>query len=322
MRPRTSPRASRRRCLPARRRTFRWRPSSTICLRAVVTARITSTLSCGSPRNLTVEVVFGDPSNGCDLSGWTDTTARSPVGGNTGTTLGQQRRNALLEGVRLIGSELKSPVPVRMQACWQDLGTGDSVTLASAGPRAIGRNNVEFNRGDDGAESVVIHDRYLTRNYTAFASAPATKLGGARLCGIGGGPCTGSTALYDLRAQFNINIDGPNALGARSFYYGFTQATTGTAAADTDFISVAMHELLHGFGFIGLVNKTAGTLPVGAKFDGFDDIYDANVVRLVGDCELGSTTCQVLPFLSGTDADRAAAMTGFNTIRWGDRSEE
>lgn len=283
-----------------------------------VTARITATLSSGSPPPLPIEVVFDDPANNCDLSGWNDATARAPVGGNSGTTLGQQRRNALLEAVRLIGNELKSPVPLRMQACWQDLGTGDTVTLASAGPRALHRNNVEFSRGNDGAESVVIHDRYLPRNYTSFSSAPATKLAGARLCGVAGGPCTGSGALYDLRAQFNINIDGPNALGARSFYYGFTQATSGTAAADTDFISVAMHEILHGIGFIGLVRLTAGATPVGAKFDGFDDIYDANVVRLVGDCEIGSTGCQVLPFLSGSDADRAAAMTGFNTLRWGD----
>ncbi|HET9482421.1 MAG TPA: hypothetical protein VFO79_00570, partial [Xanthomonadales bacterium] len=248
-------------------------------------------------------------------------TARAPVGGNPGTTLGQQRRNALLEAVRLLGLELKSPVPVRMQACWQDLGTdsGDSgVTLASAGPRAIGRRNITFTRGNDGAEVVDLNDRFLPRNYTSFASAPATKLAGARLCGFGGGPCTGTGALYDLRAQFNIKIDGPDALGARSFYYGFTQATTGTAQADTDFISVAMHEITHGLGFIGLVNKVEGSTPIGARFGGFDDIYGANVIRLVGDCDIGSTTCQVFPFLSGTDADRATAMTSFTRLRWGD----
>ncbi|HVF34352.1 MAG TPA: hypothetical protein VND91_03405 [Candidatus Saccharimonadia bacterium] len=302
-------------------RAGRWYVSIVSFAATAASARITATLSTGAAPALPVEVVFDDPAGDCDLSGWTDSTARAPVAGNSGTTLGQQRRNALLEAVRLLGAELRSPVPVRMQACWQDLGTdtGGGVTLASAGPRAIGRRNITFSRaqGSD-VETVDLNDRFLPRNYTSFASAPATKLAGARLCGFGGGDCTGPNALYDLRAQFNIKIDGPDALGARSYYYGFTQATTGTALADTDFISVAMHEIAHGLGFIGLVNKTAGSPNIGARLGGFDDIYSANVIRLVGDCEMGSATCTALPFLSGTDADRAAAMTSFTGLRWGD----
>ena len=274
-------------------------------------ARITATLSNDAPPALPIEVVFDDPASNCDLSGWNDATPRTPVGGNNGATLGQQRRNALLEAVRLIGLELKSPVPVRMQACWADQGTGDSVTLASAGPRQLSLNSTAFD--DNGAP--VLHDRHLPRNFTFFASAPSTKLAGARLCGLAGGACTGPTAQYDLRAQFNIKVDTPEALGSRSFYYGLTPATNG----DTDFISVAMHELLHGLGFIGLVNKTAENGPLGAKFSGFDDIYGANVARLVGpDCSSFGPSCQALPFMSGSDADRLAAMTGFSTLRWSD----
>jgi hypothetical protein len=278
-------------------------------------ARITATLSNVAPPPLPIEVVFDDPAGNCDLSGWNDSTARAPVGGNNGTTLGQQRRNALLEAVRLIGLELKSPIPVRMQACWADQGTGDSVTLASAGPRALGRNDTVF--GDNLRPQ--LGDRYLTRNYTSFASAPTTKLAGARLCAIAGTAIPCGPSAYDLRAQFNINVDGPNALGSRGFYYGLTQATSGTALADTDFISVAMHELLHGLGFIGLVNKDAENGPIGARFAGFDDIYSANIARLVGpDCPSFGANCQALPFLSGSDADRFAAMTGFTTLRWTD----
>jgi len=305
-------------------RAGRWYVSIINYASAASSARITATLSNGTPPAVPIEVVFDDGSSTgpfpCETAPWNDATPRPPVGGNSGTTLGQQRRNALLEAVRLLGSELRSPIPLRLKACWNntlEVRPDGSTTLASAGPTSITRNAVEFAQG---SESVLLHDRYLPRNHTWFAAAPSVKLAGARLCAVAGDRCTGSSAPYDLFAQFNLKVDGPDGLGARSFYYGLTQATTGVASGDVDFVSVAMHEIAHGLGFISFVNINPEntTRALGSRLDGADDIYSATTLRLVGDCELGSTTCQTLPFLSGSDADRVTALTSFTGLRWGD----
>ena len=39
-----------------------------------------------------------DATNNCDTSYWTDSTAATPIGGNNGTTLGQQRKNKHRQG--------------------------------------------------------------------------------------------------------------------------------------------------------------------------------------------------------------------------------
>ena len=280
-----------------------------------VEASVVATASSAPTPDLPIELVFDDTSNACDVAGWNDSSPRTPIGGNTGTTLGQQRRNALTEAARRLGLELKSPVPVRVQACFNDLGSGNDVTLASAGPRFIFKRNVVLGNFEDGSEAIDVAERtpWLPRNYTWFASAPTTKLAGARLCGVAGGNCN----VYDIRTQFNIKVDGPDALGARGFYYGFNPATgTMPGSGDSDFVSVAMHEITHGLGFIALIEKDASEGEIGSRFDGFDDIYAANTARLVGNClEEG---CTALPFLSGTNADRAAAMTSFSNLRWAD----
>ena len=50
-----------------------------------------------------------DPTNDCDDSFWTDTTAATPVGGNPGTTLGDQRKNALTYASQQLVTQLGNP---------------------------------------------------------------------------------------------------------------------------------------------------------------------------------------------------------------------
>lgn len=265
-------------------------------------ATIKATRTTGEPGGVPIELVFDDPSNDCAIAPWTDATPRASVGGNPGTTLGQQRVNAIRRAAETLSNELKSPVPIRLQACWGNLGTGNSVTLAQAGPYYLILNSTA--PGVVGSSEYSQHNPYLPRNYTSYSTAPATKLGGARLCGLIGGPCSAS---YDIRAEFNDQIDGPNALGSAGFWYGYT---TQLPRSDVDFISVAMHEITHGLGFSSFVNKSAEDGPVGAKAIGHDDIYSANLVLANG-----TTTT---PFMAGTDADRASAMVQTNNLRWSD----
>jgi hypothetical protein len=269
-------------------RQGRWYVSVINFASTQVGATLRASTSTQIPTSLPIEVVFNDTSDDCDVSGWNDSTSRAAAGGNTGTTLGQQRQNALREAARLLGTQLKSPVPIRVQACWEDLGGGNSVTLAHAGP-----------------SDIHINEKYLPRNQTFYAGTPATKLGGTGACGLSGGPCGTS---FDVRAGFNTQIDTPNALGSAGFYYGFTPVSGFTN--DVDFIAVAMHEITHGLGFLSLVNVDAADGPVGEKPNGFDDIYAANIVAVDAD------GFQYKRFTEISDAERAAAMTSNVNLRW------
>src|SRR5262245_18558906 len=66
--------------------------------------------------------------------GFNDPTPVAPVGGNTGTTLGQQRLNAFQHAADIWGTTLTSPVPILIDAAFEaQTCTVNSATLGSAG---------------------------------------------------------------------------------------------------------------------------------------------------------------------------------------------
>ncbi len=69
--------------------------------------------------------------------GFNDPTPVAPVGGNTGTTLGQQRLIAFQHAANIWGARLDSNVPIRIRAQFVPLGAG---VLGSAGPISVARN--------------------------------------------------------------------------------------------------------------------------------------------------------------------------------------
>jgi hypothetical protein len=69
--------------------------------------------------------------------GFNDPTPAAPVGGNTGTTLGEQRLIAFTYAASLWSARLDSNVPIRIRAQFTPLGTG---VLGSAGPRQVFRD--------------------------------------------------------------------------------------------------------------------------------------------------------------------------------------
>ena len=73
--------------------------------------------------------------------GFNDLTLAVPIGGNAGTTLGQQRLNAVQYGADLWGSILASDVTIRVAARFDPLSCSSSgATLALAGANAIYRD--------------------------------------------------------------------------------------------------------------------------------------------------------------------------------------
>ena len=63
--------------------------------------------------------------------GFNDPTPRPPVGGNAGTTLGQQRLIAFQHAASIWSQTLDSTVPIRIRAQFTQLGAN---VLGSAGP--------------------------------------------------------------------------------------------------------------------------------------------------------------------------------------------
>lgn len=273
---------------------------------------IKATASAGSEPPATFEVVFNSTEEGCQNAPWDDATSASPVGGNSGTTRGQQRRNAMLEAARLLAQNFRSAVPVRLTACWSDqLGQGSGsggVTLAASGPRYAILNTDFFgqSQGGDAQISIINTSPFLPRNHTWTPSAPASKLAGTRLCSYLPDASLGCSAnnnqVTEFRIRFNIRYENEGV----GFYYGLNPGATGGKA---DFVSTAMHEVMHGLGFAGFVNLQEANGPIGQKFEGYDDIYDANIADVRPD---GT----VVNFMDETDAQRADALQQFTQLRW------
>ncbi|MEP6484861.1 MAG: pre-peptidase C-terminal domain-containing protein [Rudaea sp.] len=309
-------------------------------LSGIGTGTLTATVSTVAPVG-SITFDFGHPStdpndatNDCDDSFWTDTTAATPVGGNPGTTLGEQRKNALDYAGQQLVQQLGIQVPLVVHACGAHLGgDGDSAPLAQAGPTTFLYDTPQF------------PSNFLPKKYTWYPSTIAVRLGGATLCSIGGGPCD-AVSNEVIEAVFNEDIGNSDVIGGEEFYFGYTTPTG--ASRSLDFVSIAMHEMTHGLGFTGLVNTDDTQGPLGAKpglstatphvisyqnlTEGpYDDIYDDSVAIV------DSTAKTYQPFLgyevNGTrDALRGAAMTSgptvtssgsynpgtFTDIRWSD----
>ena len=172
--------------------------------------------------------------------GFNDDTPAAPIGGNPGTTLGQQRLNAFTFAASTWGATLTSDVTINIQAQFSALAcTATSATLGSAG---------------------------ATRIFRDFAGAPieghwysyalANKLRGVEI--FDGSP--------QINANFNSNLGlNPNCLPGSPFYLGLDN-NHGTAI---DLVSVLLHELGHGLGF-----QTFTSGLTGAYNGGFPSVWD------------------------------------------------
>lgn len=69
--------------------------------------------------------------------GLNDPTPAAPIGGNPGTTLGEQRMNAVMKAAEIWSARLDSNVPIRIRTQFTALGAG---VLGSAGPISVSRD--------------------------------------------------------------------------------------------------------------------------------------------------------------------------------------
>ncbi len=197
----------------------------------------------------TIVIQNGDPAG----VGFNDTTVVAPVGGNPGTTLGQQRLNAFQFAANIWGATLNSSSTITVRATWEPLScTSTSAVLGSAGAEGIWR---DFS----GA----------TFPGTWYSSALANALTGVDL----------QTSTHEINARFNINLGTPGCGESFPFYLGLDN----NHGSGTDLVTVLLHEFSHGLGFQTFTNSSTG-----AQNGGFPSIYD----RFLFDNNTGKTWAQ------------------------------
>jgi PA domain len=208
--------------------------------------------------------------------GFNDPTPATPVGGNPGTTVGQQRLIAFQYAADVWGSILDSPVTIYIQSSFQPLTcTATSAVLGSAGAIQVFGNfpNAEIQN-------------------TWYHVALANKLAGADLS-----PGPNGTSADDIVALFNSAIGQTGCLTGTSWYYGLDD----NHGNSIDLVTVLLHEFGHGLGFAGFYNKSTGAL-----LAGFPDIF--------GQYTYDTTINKTWPAM--TNAERAAATLDTNHVIW------
>ena len=163
--------------------------------------------------------------------GFNDTTHVAPVGGNPGTTVGQQRLNVFVKAGQIWDAILGSPVTIRVQASFDPLPcTPTSGVLGGAGPNIV---DSDF----PGAPFAA----------TWYNAAHANRLAGFDL-----DPSPGDD---DIGAEFQSNVGTAGCLTTRSWYYGFDG---NEGANGLDLLAVLLHEFGHGLGFMTLTDEASG----------------------------------------------------------------
>ncbi len=159
--------------------------------------------------------------------GFNDPTPAAPVGGNPGTTLGQQRINVFLRAASIWEAKLHPRQDIRVLADFRALGPN---VLGSAGAIQIFANF-------PGAElSTTWYPVALAKHLANLDLNP---------CGT---PLT--VACFDIQARFATTFN---------FYMGFDN---NEGSGQQDLLVVILHELAHGLGFANFVNVSTGTRPL------------------------------------------------------------
>lgn len=178
--------------------------------------------------------------------GFNDTTPAAPVGGNNGTTIGEQRLIAVQAAANIWGASVSSSPTIVIRANWQAITSGctsSGGTLASAG------NNGSIWRDFSG--SVPGH---------FYGNALASALSGIDRNG----------PAHEINARFNISVGTPGCLDGSHWYYGL-DANEGPGGIDL--VAVALHEFAHGLGFQTFTSSSTG-IQMGDAGGSFPSIYD------------------------------------------------
>jgi PA domain len=175
--------------------------------------------------------------------GLNDATPATPVGGNAGTTVGQQRLNAMQYAADIWTNLLDIEVDVVVDAQFNPLQCdANSAVLGSTRPFTR-RNFPNAPKAD------VWYPSALANTLAKQDLAPGSA---------------------DMSMSYNANLGQSNCLSGSGFYYGF-DANHGN---QIDFVATVLHEIAHGLGFTS--NFDSGSGGFGTTASG-PTVYDLHI---------------------------------------------
>jgi len=205
--------------------------------------------------NFTINIVDPIPE-----LGFSDTTPAAPVGGNPGTTVGEQRLEAYKFAVQLWEQTLGVDVRITLQATFVPLScTATGGVLGAAGALTVFRDfdGPSFPR-------------------TWYGAALANELAGEDLGGTDPDPALLAPPFNDeIVSFFNSELGKEDCLENSAWYYGLDN---NNPPGTIDFLAVLLHEVGHGLGFQNFADDETGE-----NFLGFPDQWSRfqrdNVLR-------------------------------------------
>lgn len=174
--------------------------------------------------------------------GFNDPTPVTPVGGNEGTTLGQQRLNVVQKAAERWRTNLDTNVDIRVRMSFAPLPCdASSAVLAQA--------FTSWESNFDGAP----------RQNLWYPAALANKFAGRDL----------SPTLDDMTLTFNSAIGTANCFNGAGWYYGLD----GNEGAGSEMYTTTLHEIGHGLGSASRgLSEFSGNRP---------SVYDTHTLDLV-----------------------------------------
>ncbi len=191
---------------------------------SALTFAIVSISSARAHAVATFELVDLDPPG----AGFNDMTPATPVGGNMGTTLGEQRRIAFDRALEMWGRVLESDVPIVVAATFDPAEFECTNGFAALGH--AGSSSVQFDV--PGVDPDIILTEALADQIAGMDLAPG---------------------LPDIEAAFNGGI--ADCIDGFDWYYGLDATSPRNTA---NLLQVVLHEIAHGLGFTTFVDPETG----------------------------------------------------------------
>lgn len=210
-------------------------------------ATVVTAAALGAAQAATLNVINIDGPG----AGFNEATPATPVGGNAGTTLGEQRQIVFAFVADFWGRRLRSDIPIDVLATFDSLpcSAGDGVLGAATAYNVFS----DFPNGRPG---------------TWYPAALANKLAAVKL-----EPNPNPFVSADIIAFFNGDIGKAGCLDGLSFYLGLDGKA---APAQIDLLTTVLHEFGHGLGFQNFTDDATGSLFPGPDFADiqFPSIWD------------------------------------------------
>lgn len=193
---------------------------------AIVLLALATFANVGAARAATIVIVNQNAAG----VGFNDPTPATPVGGNPGTTLGEQRLNAFQRAADIWGATLTSDVPIRIGASFVPLACDTTgAVLGSAGANEIWSDFPNAPRAN-----------------TWYPAALASKLLGQDVS---------APTVPHIIARFNSRLGlFPDCVPGLTFYLGFDN----NAGDGIDLVTTLLHEMAHGLGFQTFTDDETG----------------------------------------------------------------